>query len=266
MFSANENIILRQHKRRIVEYVESTIPEAMLDSGTSVMAMEVSCKTPGCAPLETVIVVIFPRRSIINSAEAKDEAIARGEENKEEGSFKTTILKPMVEITKDDVLDALPPDKFIGGRKTVERECLFLRDMMLNHIEKLYPNDKQGKILMANYLKATLQEYIDLDCIAPEFGQPFPAAKPQSVIAENDGKNFVISRPIEQQKQQDTNRVTLSQTDWRMKQKMMDRSSSSLIQQISDREHAAGIRRPGCPCCDPDNLSNISEKLLGGMI
>jgi hypothetical protein len=81
----------------------------------------------------------------------------------------------------------------------------------------------------------------------PEFGQPFPAAKPQSVIAENDGKNFVISRPIEQQKQQDTNRVTLLQTDWRMKQKMMDRSSSSLIQQISDREHAAGIRRPECP-------------------
>ena len=58
MFSANENITLRHHKRRVVEYVESTIPESALDLGTSVMVMQVDCRVPGCVPVETMIVIV----------------------------------------------------------------------------------------------------------------------------------------------------------------------------------------------------------------
>lgn len=47
MFSANENILLRQHKRRVIEYLESTIPDDALELGTSVMVMQVSCRQPG---------------------------------------------------------------------------------------------------------------------------------------------------------------------------------------------------------------------------
>jgi hypothetical protein len=47
MFSANENIALRQHKRRVIEYVEECIPEDLLDLGATAMAMQVSCNAPG---------------------------------------------------------------------------------------------------------------------------------------------------------------------------------------------------------------------------
>ena len=47
MFSANENIALRQHKRRVIEYVEECIPEDVLDSGATAMAMQVACQAPG---------------------------------------------------------------------------------------------------------------------------------------------------------------------------------------------------------------------------
>jgi len=262
MFSANENILLRQHKRRIVEYVESTLTEETLDAGTSVMAMQVSCKAPGCSPLETVIVVVFPR-----SQGAVEDAAAS------EGAFKTTILKPMMDVTRDDVLDALPPDKFSGGRKTVERQCYFIRDMMLNYIEKFYPTeDKQGKILMANYLRQSLEEYVNADCIVPDFGQPFPSPvkEQQQIFIPKDSKNFTYSRPVEQKsqqlKQQGADNRKMTQLDWRMKQQMMAESSSTLLRNISDREHAAGVRRPGCPCCDADNLSNIADKLLSSNI
>jgi hypothetical protein len=262
MFSANENILLRQHKRRIVEYVESTLSREILDSGTSVMAMQVSCKTPGCSPLETVVVVVFPRPygSVVDVASAEGE-----------GTFKTTILKPMVDVTKDDVLDALPPERFAGGRKTVERQCYFIRDMMFNHIEKFYPNDdKQGKILMAYYLRQSLQEYVAAGCVAPEFGQPFSPGREQQqqqIFIEKDNKNFTYYRPVEQNpEQQGVANTEMTQSDWRMKQKMMAESSSSIIRQISDLEHAAGVRRPGCPCCDSDNLSNIVDKLLSSSI
>jgi hypothetical protein len=47
MFSANENLQLRQHKRRIVSKVEQMMPDEALDMGTTVMVMQVSCKSPG---------------------------------------------------------------------------------------------------------------------------------------------------------------------------------------------------------------------------
>lgn len=61
MFSANENLMLRQHKRRIVDRIEATMPEEALDMGTTVMVMQVSCKDPGCVPLETAIIIVFPK-------------------------------------------------------------------------------------------------------------------------------------------------------------------------------------------------------------
>jgi hypothetical protein len=39
-------------------------------------------------------------------------------------------------------------------------------------------------------------------------------------------------------------------------------SSSLLLAQLSQREHAPGIRRPGCPCCDPDHIGTVVDKML----
>ena len=111
MFSANENLMLRQHKRRIVEKIEATMPEEALDMGTTVMVMQVSCKAPGCVPLETAVIVVFP--------ESSTELVPGLNESKNGGSYKTKILKPMADVTDDDILDALPP-AFEGGRRTME--------------------------------------------------------------------------------------------------------------------------------------------------
>ena len=39
-------------------------------------------------------------------------------------------------------------------------------------------------------------------------------------------------------------------------------SSSSIIKKLSEREHAPGIRRPGCPCCDPNDVSGILDGMM----
>ena len=36
----------------------------------------------------------------------------------------------------------------------------------------------------------------------------------------------------------------------------------SSISQLFNREHAPGIRQPGCPCCDPDNPDNVLDKMM----
>jgi len=192
--------MLRQHKRRVIEFIESTIPEKALDMGTSVMVMQVSCRQPGCVPLETAITIVFPkpprkrnkkRAAATTTAkegedtDKKDEEVPSFEqplipdliESQIGGNFKTRILKPLSDVTQEDVLDSLPPN-FTGGRKTVESICLQARDMMFAQIGQLVGDDdttdsKNGKKLVAEYLKACLDEYTERDCQAPEWGSPF---------------------------------------------------------------------------------------------
>lgn len=169
MFSANENLILREHKRRVVSYIEDTIPVEILDLGTNVMVMQTSCRTPGCVPLETVVAIVFPR---LNKGE-----LMPGIKESDGGTFKTNILLPLSEVTRDDVLDALPPG-FQGGRKTWERICLQLRDLVFGRIGGLVGNgdgieEIQDRKTLAEYLKSAMEDYLTRDCKAPPLGQPF---------------------------------------------------------------------------------------------
>mmetsp|Transcript_14115 Transcript_14115/g.20155 ORF Transcript_14115/g.20155 Transcript_14115/m.20155 type:complete len:229 (-) Transcript_14115:31-717(-) len=168
MFSANQNIVLRQHKRRIIEYVESTIPETVLDSGTTVLAMEVACNQPGCVPLETSIVVVFPR-----STHSESELIpgikesGGGGSGKRGNNFKTRILKPMAMVTKEDVLDALPP-QFNGGRKTMERLRSRVLDVVLGQINQTMGSEEEDfndRKDLAEYLIKSLKNYIENGCV-----------------------------------------------------------------------------------------------------
>jgi len=221
MFSANENIVLRQHKRRVIEYIESTIPENALELGTSVMVMQVSCRQPGCVPLETAITVVFPKpprkmkkrrarsaKNIDKNAQQQqlkeqtkeqqpDEVpsfpkplVGNLEESRTGGSFKTRILKPLSEVTHDDVLDALPPS-FAGGRRTTASLCLKARDMTFAQIGQLVGNDdtedsREGRRLVAEYLNACLEEYVERGCVAPEWGEQYDDLK-----KEEDGDDAV---------------------------------------------------------------------------
>lgn len=361
MFSANENLALRQHKRRIISYVESTIPESALDFGTTVMVMQVTCRAPGCVPLETVIAIVFPRLP-----SQKTPLIEGLEESKSGGTYKTKVLLPMAEVTKEDVLDALPPE-FEGGRRTMERLCIQARDVTLSQITQIIGDeDVEGKKMMAEYLMECLREYVDRGCVAPEVGEAFgpridgekdgtrvdqenggeedyraettektdrkspsdSAAPPSAVEAARTGTgNFVMRRvlddvddvtdtnkptktltnrldnsveasnsepitppsvketattnppnaatnsktPTQQRVPASVNRRTESAMDWRRRQTMegslnlppsMNGGSQSMIQRLAQREHAPGVRRTGCPCCDPENPANVVDNMM----
>jgi hypothetical protein len=188
MFSANENLMLRQHKRRVVNHIESTIPEHALDMGTSVMVMQTTCKTPGCVPLETSVIVVFPRDKT-QYIDGVPESCG--------GTFKTKILMPLSEVTLDDVLDALPPG-FKGGRKTWESTCLHLRDFTLGRIggtvgigsTDIEIGDRK---MLAEYLIACLGDYVNNGCVAPGLGLPFPEQVSVSSTNVSDDNNATLS-------------------------------------------------------------------------
>jgi hypothetical protein len=171
MFSANENLLLRQHKRRIVDRIERSMPEHALDVGTTVMVMQVTCTAPGCVPLETAIIVVFPK--------AGDTELVPGlPESRDGGSYKTKILKPMADVTEDDILEALPP-AFEGGKRTMEKLCIYARDVMIGQITQLFGEDDEAtvedRMALATYLQSCLQQYIAAGCRPPGVGEPFPS-------------------------------------------------------------------------------------------
>ena len=57
-----------------------------------------------------------------------------------------------------------------------------------------------------------------------------------------------------------------STMDWRRRQNVVNSlqlpSSDDMIRRLGEREHAPGVRSPGCPCCDPDNVKNILEGMM----
>jgi len=298
MFSANENLMLRQEKRRIVNEIESTMPEEALDYGTTVMVMQVSCKAPGCVPLETAIIIVFPKSPI--------DLVPGLPESCNGGSYKTKILKPMVEVTSDDILDALPPS-FKGGRKSMERLCLYVRDIMLAQITQLFGEDQDShadRLSMAEYLKGCLEDYISNGCKAPEEGAAFPlvsskVSEDPKVEMENNSSddkkdeakgvvfpktgNIVIKRVVEEEPSK-SNNTKSQQTSTSSSsgdtailtgrvpirhQRAIQRAlnptsatSATSISNIFNREHAPNIRLSGCPCCDPENLSTVVDNMM----
>jgi hypothetical protein len=250
MFSASENIQLRQHKKRVVAFVEDCIPDDVLDLGVNVMVMQVSCKAPGCVPLETAIIIIFPKSG--------NELLVGLPESKG-GNYKTKVLKPLSQVVKEDVLEALPP-AFTGGLRSVEKLCLQARDVMLGQITQLFPEDDvEGRRLMVEYLQESLQQYIDRDCVPPEWGEAFPAkvadATNQSVIdnTETDTQPATaVDNSTDTTAQTIGTVPTPADSVSRRRQQhavvaQLDRPSSA-FSRLEAREHAPGTRRFGCPC------------------
>lgn len=352
MFSANENLMLREHKRRVVNYIEATIPESLLDLGTSVMVMQTACRTPGCVPLETAIAIVFPRIK-----HRKGEELMPGIKESDGGTYKAKVLLPLAQVTNDDVLDALPP-AFQGGRKTWESTCFTVRDLVFGRIGGLVGSgNEEGEVddrrVLAQYLRMALDDYLERDCVAPVLGQPFDKldlkkevnvdvdvdnSNSNSIGTENNGSNagpgaevvlgsmigtgnFVIRRKDDSDDEEtklksgtignnasstalvsqsdnmtvdrsltqppslpsattisttntnsnatvdDTVKRSESAMDWRRRQNMtqslqLGQSSDNILLRLAEREHAPGVRSPGCPCCDPDNIGNIVEGML----
>ena len=336
MFSANENVLLRQHKKRIVALVEETIPDECLDLGVQVMVMEVKCQAPGCVPLETVVLIVFPK---VKPTDSDDDYLLPGLPQSNGGNFKTKILMPMAQVTKDDVLDALPP-QFTGGRRSIPKLALQARDVMLGQITQLF-DDTESRQLMAEYLQQQLQEFMNRSCEEPIWGEEYEtttattslsllleekdtttkdatqgesttddssnsnALRDNPALPNNDDPSLTTNNttPTQQQQQMDllrnsTKNVVLRrvldsaptpvipssttttpnahttasaqlpiesvaarrrQQTW---SRTLNMSNRTPLQLLAQREHAPGLRPVGCPCCDPDNPSNVADQFL----
>lgn len=276
----------------------------------------------GCVPLETVLLILFPKSG--------DTELLEGiAESKDGGTLKAKVLLPMADITKQDVVEALPPPL---GTRSMEKLCFQARDFVLAHIAQLVgEEDEEGRRLMADYLISCLEEYKQRHCVAPEYGMPFhntdneleketttddeatitpnkPEETPEDQKPTVPAGNFVFRHnedsgdgslnisamntkmangSVMMASDADTNgnaktnheksqagteststktTTTTTTMDWRRRQtverNMNSSFSQSIISRLEQRQHAPGVRRAACPCCDPDNVQNYVDSIM----
>lgn len=173
---------LRIHKNRIISYVETIIPPSVLESGVLVMAMQVDSPVNG-SMFHTVISVVFPLPQYEGH-----EFIPGVKESGEGGTYRTTIYRPLIDVTRDDVLDAFP-EQFSGGegrpcgRRTQFRLSYRARDVAIAHLEQDFgEGNADSKREVAQFVIDSLQRYLDLDCVPPKMGEPFPTVSPEEEV------------------------------------------------------------------------------------
>ena len=228
----------------------------------------------------------------------------------------------MADVTEDDILDNLPP-QFEGGRRTMERVCIYARDVMFAQITQLFgdgtedKDDDDGSALkdrkaMAMYLQACLQDYMVAGCKPPDFGEPFvgidtSASIPTSEedLDENSPSEVAGPEPPQSDNLAATSAATTttnvipstgnvvilrktddvatksptigngSTTSIRIRQPPRHEraiqqalgqpqigGSNATISSLFQREHAPGIRKPGCPCCNPGDPSTLTDSFM----
>ncbi len=295
--NVNSQLSIRALKRQVTTWVEGKLPNGCLEAGTAVIVMEVSCNAPGCVPLETAVMIVFPHGWVEGIVPAKVIG---------DGTYRTKILKPMAEVDEKDVESALPPE--LGGTFDPVRSALDIRDSVLASIDQKIVNaDDKG--LVVEFLRASLSEYASSGFKLPERGvmpseEEGDRDNADVVVDANVGAetvkekpppsgNFVIKRPASlassiavapppastppaQPKTLDKAfspppprsglglpSSALNNAKMTSIRNMMEaKSSSTLLSRLEQSEHPAGVRRRGCPCCDPDDPNNVADMML----
>ena len=168
---------LRMQKNRIIKYVEQLVPLSVLEAGALIMCMQVDSPVHG-STYHTVISIVFPLPEYDGF-----QFIEGIKESGEGGTYRITIYRPIIDVTRDDVLDAFP-EQFPGGRRTMERLAYRARDVAISHIQQDFgEGNADSKREITQFVIDSLQRYLERECVPPPMGKAFPISPEEEVIA-----------------------------------------------------------------------------------
>jgi hypothetical protein len=315
IFSVGGQMNLRALKRTVTGYVESHLPPLAVTKGVTVLVMEVACNKAGCVPVETSVMVLFPGVPGWNDDGAGGEIIPSA--IVQEGKYTTAVLKPMSEVTRKDVTDALPPQ--LGGRFTALHASINIRDALINNVEQTFGGNRDDKVASVDFIIAELLRYKNSGFVVPEEGvvglvdeveveveeeeEVLPGLevkappkegnfiikrqpdKPPSTAAKTAAKtaasavssSATTASPVTSSTQQpapapapapaapsaEMKARQIASMNAKMNKAIQQQSSmNTALSALSAREHAPGVRRRGCPCCDPDDPENLADGMM----
>lgn len=245
--TADTKVIVSQ----VTKWVENCVSQSQANQPTNsynIMVTEVQCNDPTCVPIETLVVLI-------------------GSEGKK---YSDKIAKPIREVIEDDVkyllvesgLFIMPDAETLKGKYIDNILSIMTKDILnktlllkkdsdrLSLLDKLSERINEERAELMKYSDSNDESYDDMPPLEePTFVDPAVVTKEEPALVTSS--TLVSMKPKTSTAQPSA--ISLSAP------KLIVQSRPSM----PPVRHEKGIRGPrGCPCCDPDNLENIADRIL----
>mmetsp|Transcript_23997 Transcript_23997/g.35223 ORF Transcript_23997/g.35223 Transcript_23997/m.35223 type:complete len:284 (+) Transcript_23997:57-908(+) len=265
----------RSSVKKISKLIERRLCSEAKQDNVQVMVTEVQCFEPDCVPIETLVILL-------------------GSQSR----WADKILKPISEVTEGDVTslavpDTWPPQKTPDdsiepkGKDVISvteddlksiawaKEIAAQIESMAKHMD---PKDMRAAL---DYLQSTIaQLHSSLDEVESKTATDAPVSQRGDVVMVTmKPKSDVIpsvsstatgvpsnKQPISQKRNAPNGGASLSSNISSVKSSKNTGADMKTIATMQSTvpvvRHKKGVRQRGCPCCDPDNMDNIIDKLL----
>jgi hypothetical protein len=245
--------------KKITKKIESLISKDTIGE-IQILVTEVQCFEPDCVPIETLIILL-------------------GENSR----WTTKILKPLTEVTDDDLnmleipssLPIVQTNLLKKGSKDTEEKEEVKRELepwvlSITHMieeKKDKPQSREGLLFLQKYLQRILSEPepdSNTGPSSPQLSLSSPPIPPTIVKMKSTSTPAPVSSST-------STSIKISEqptpTLHTLPRQVLAPPPAPLIliqkqQEVLKPRHQKGVRQRGCPCCDPDNLDNIVDRLL----
>lgn len=251
--------------KSITKKIESLINSKESHYGElQILVTEIQCFEPDCVPLETLIILL-------------------GDNTR----WSTKILKPLAEVTDEDINlldipDILPVVQTeLSKKKKAEGEevpahpqwVLGIMNIIDQHDEPQYSSELE---YLRDYLQQKLNNSSSLktesSSVSSNNSNPPPTVVKMKSNASSNSSSITHNMPPTLTQPSNQASKTNSSTSLptagpppSLPTPLPPTQPLILTSKQDDNpkpRHQKGVRQRGCPCCDPDNLDNIVDRLL----
>lgn len=227
--------------------VTKKLPGDASDDSVQVMVTEVSCNEPDCVPLETLVICI--------GAQAR---------------WADKVLKPIAEVTDSDLDELDIPCSWTEWIQSEhERKGLKNNTPTKENILSITPTSTAQSLGSENSNTSTPptvtappgSTIVTMRPRGDTSGSRPPAVSNTGIMLPPPPRPVSTSVPIVPQPKPLS--TAMASVDSMRSKKAKPVSLKSRDENLPAARHSSkGVRQRGCPCCDPDNMDNILDKML----
>lgn len=195
----------------------------------SILVTEVICNEPDCVPIETLVVLVSPQES--------------------ESKHIEKILKPLRDVTEKDIAS-----------------LLILHDVELNLKLQGYSNVPDFEILRTSIISSEKFIRNQISCLEDNQENISKYIEYMQALLSSIQMKHNLSNEVAIEQLQSVDKTVVTMIPQVIKNYEMMTEKERKPQAVHNLpipvRHNKGSRPRGCPCCDPDNVENIVDKLL----
>jgi hypothetical protein len=230
----------KAHVERITTWIQAAmakISSSVSDSNNdwNIMVTEIQCNDPSCVPIETLVVIIGSKSQ----------------------KYSNKILKPIPEVVESDVEEVMIAWEFYRlSSQDREYESLGMaselaevKAMIAKHLNDI--EDKERKVKYLSAIDQLIQREME-NVIESDMDDELPELVDGAEESNTDAQDITIV-PM----------MSKSSVAAAASSNPIAKPSPVPLRTAPPVRHEKGQRGPrGCPCCDPDNIENITDRML----